>query len=326
MKAYCVEEPGDVRSLRIEDMPEPWMKKDEVLVQIKAIGLNPVDYKLIERGYSGWKYPHIPGVDGAGTVVETGDLNNVWKPGDAVFFHTNLSLWGTFAEFVSVPAHGISMIPDGVGFDTAAAIPCAAFTAYLALVRKINVQAGMVVLVHGGSGGVGSFAIQIAKNLGARVISTSSAANMDFVKSLGADWVLDYNTEINEAIMHITNGRGVDVSLNTLSSLSATADIERIAFNGHLAHIAGAPDYSKMHGFTQALSIHEIALGGAWLSGDLPSQVDLAYMGNELIQWVTERKIFPSVGFKVGFNELTQALQALQNRRFCGKAVVVMDI
>ncbi|MCC5931089.1 MAG: zinc-binding dehydrogenase [Cyclobacteriaceae bacterium] len=325
MKAYSIEAPGEILSLEIQELPEPWMKKDEVLVKIKAIGLNPVDYKLIERGYSSWKYPHIPGVDGAGIIIDAGELCNELKPGERVFFHTNLSLWGTFAEFVAVPAHGVSKIPDEVSFESAAALPCAAFTAYQALNRKIHIKSGDVVLIHGGSGGVGSFAVQISKNYGARVISTCSAAHSDFVKNLGADWVLDYNTDINEAIMKITDGRGVDVCLNTAGRQSATDDIDRIAFNGHLAHIAGAPDPGKIFDFTQALSIHEIALGGAWLAGDIPSQIDLSRMGDELMRWLAEDKLKPNIGLKVSFEELPKALEALKKRMFCGKAVVVMD-
>ena len=192
MRAWVVASAGRLGELELQEVAAPVPRPGEVLVRVCAVSLNPVDAKLIHGGHPQWRYPHVPGVDGAGIVEAVGDGDLRVREGDRVCFHHDLSRPGTFAQFVSVAAHVLSRVPDGVSFETAAALPCAGGTALQALDRKMHVRGGQTILIHGGSGGVGSFAVQIAKARAARVIATASPRNHEFVRELGADVVLDY--------------------------------------------------------------------------------------------------------------------------------------
>jgi NADPH:quinone reductase-like Zn-dependent oxidoreductase len=142
-----------------------------------------------------------------------------WKPGDRVFYHGDLSKPGGYAEFAIAPAHIITRIPDNVTFEETAAIPCAGYTAWQILSRKIPVRQGQALLVHGGAGGVGGFAIQLGRIQNLKIITTCSAANFSAVKDLGALHPIDYRSEdVTARVMEITNGRGVDIVINTIDS------------------------------------------------------------------------------------------------------------
>jgi NADPH2:quinone reductase len=267
MKALVLEKPGSPDTLKIAEQPLPDPAPGEVRVRVMAVGLNPVDYKTAEWGWPSWKWPHILGLDVAGKIDSVGTNITSWKPGDRVFYHGDLSKPGGYAEFAIAPAHIITRIPDNVTF--AAAIPCAGYTAWQILSRKIPVRQGQALLVHGGAGGVGGFAIQLGRIQNLKIITTCSAANFSAVKDLGVLHPIDYRSEdVTARVMEITNGRGVDIVINTIDSTSATEDIKRLAFGGHLACVAGLPDFGQIEPFTRAISIHESALGGAHLSGD----------------------------------------------------------
>lgn len=292
MKALILNQPGFPDSLVLTEHEKPAIQPDHVLVQVKAVGLNPVDYKTAGWGVDGWSYPHILGLDVAGVIAETGqDVEGV-QVGDRVYYHGNLAKPGGYAEYTIAPAHILAPIPDDISFEDAAAIPCAGFTAWQILSRKIKPNAGDTILIHGGAGGVGGFAVQLARQLGLKILTTCSAGNFGAVKALGADHPIDYRTEdITSRVMELTDGRGVDIVINTVSRESATEDLKRLAFGGHLACVADMPDFSEINPFTQAISIHESALGGAHLSGDLPAQKDLAKMGREMMEMLKKKSI-----------------------------------
>ena len=322
MKALVLDKPGKPDTLRITDMPVPEPGPGEVRVKIKAVGLNPVDYKVAESGVPGWEYPFILGLDVAGTIESLGEAVEGWKIGDDVFYHGNLSRPGGYAEYAIAPAHILGAKPGGVSFSEAAAIPCAGFTAYQILSRKIPVKPGMKVLVHAAAGGVGGFAVQIARNMELDIMATCSKRNFEVVRELGAHHTFDYNTEnVTKRVHEITNGRGVDIVINTVDSETATQDMERLAFGGHLACVAGLPDFSKIEPFTRALSIHESALGGAHLSGDRKSQEDLGAMAKELMGWIQESKISPMLSETISMEDIPEALTRLSNRHVSGKIV-----
>jgi NADPH:quinone reductase-like Zn-dependent oxidoreductase len=265
-------------------------------------------------------------LDVAGTIDSLGDGVQGWKAGDAVLYHGNLSKPGGYAEYAVAPAHILGAKPEDVPFAEAAAIPCAGFTAYQILSRKIPVKPGQKILIHAAAGGVGGFAVQIARDLGLEVMATCSRKNFAFVQELGADHTLDYNTEdVTKRVYEITGGRGADIAVNTVDSRTATQDMERLAFGGHLACVAGLPDFSRIEPFTRALSIHESALGGAHLSGDRKSQEDLGAMANELIKWLQSGQLSPMLSETICMEDIPNALMRLANRHVSGKIVMKMQ-
>ncbi len=326
LKALILEKPGSPDSLKITDQPLPEPAPDEIRVKVVAVGLNPVDYQTAEWGHPSWKWPHILGLDVAGTVDAVGSRVAKWLPGDRVFYHGDLSKPGGYAEYAIAPAHIIARIPDKVTFEDAAAIPCAGYTAWQILSRKIAVRQGQTILVHGGAGGVGGFAIQLGRLLALAVITTCSADNFSVVEKLGAAYPIDYRSEdVTARVMEITQGRGVDIAINTIDSESATEDMNRLAFGGHLACVAGLPDFTLIKPFARAISIHESALGGAHLSGDRTGQSDLAAMGKELIEWVRDGKVSSMVSTVIPLEEIPKALSELSQRHVSGKMVARLE-
>ncbi len=205
MKAIVLEKAGGVENLIMKDIDKPVAKENELLVEVKAISVNPVDYKVrANEGALTWicgeERPVILGWDIAGTVVSTGDKVTKFKTGDTVFGMVNFPGAGNaYAAFVAAPESHLAKIPSAISFEEAAATTLAALTALQVL--ETRVKKDDRVLIHAGSGGVGHFAIQIAKALGAYVITTSSAKNKDFVMSLGADEHIDYRTQAFEEVV-----------------------------------------------------------------------------------------------------------------------------
>ena len=322
MKALILERAGPPDTLKISDQPLPVPAPHEVRVKVMAIGLNPADYQTAQWGFPSWEWPHILGLDVAGTIDAVGHDITTWKTGDRVFYHGDLSQRGGYAEFAVAPAHILAELPEGLTFENAAAIPCAGFTAWQILSRKIPVRKKQTILAHGGAGGVGGFAVQLSRHLNLNIITTCSAENFSVVNNLGANHYIDYrNEDVTARVMEITNGRGVDIAINTIDSDSATQDLKRLAFGGHLACVEGLPDFSQIEPFTKALSVHEIALGGAHLSGDRTSQVDLAEMGKELIALVRDQKLSSMVTSIISMEEIPEALIRLKDRHVQGKIV-----
>lgn len=205
MQAYLLHKAGGVENLVLSEINKPTPKANEVLIEVKAISINPVDVKirempkLLDQVY-GTDRPLILGWDIAGIVTEIGSKVNDFEVGDKVFGLVNFPGHGNaYAEFLTAPAEHLVKIPEGTSFAEAAATTLAALTALQALSPRI--KADDKVLIHAGSGGVGHFAVQIAKDMGAYVISTSSGENRDFVLSLGADKHIDYKTQDFEAIV-----------------------------------------------------------------------------------------------------------------------------
>lgn len=163
MKAVVIDRPGTPDTFRIAEMPIPEPEAGEVRIKVHAVGLNPADCKLAARGFPTWKYPFVLGLDVAGTIDLVGPEVTGWQVGDEVYYHANLSKSGAFAEYHVNMAHAIAPKPLDLPFPEAAALPCPGWTAYQALHRKLHIQTGQTILVHGGSGGVGGLAIQLAK-------------------------------------------------------------------------------------------------------------------------------------------------------------------
>jgi len=198
MKAIIIEQPGDVNQLVYTEIEKPVAAATEVLIKVKAISINPVDVKTrAGKGVYGrikTENPLIIGWDIAGVVESVGTAVTSFKVGDEVFGMVNFPGHGkAYAEYVVAPENQLTVKPANISFEEAAASTLVALTAWQALVKNANVQAGQKVLVHAAAGGVGHFAVQLAKHLGAVVTGTSSAKNKDFVLSLGADAHIDYH-------------------------------------------------------------------------------------------------------------------------------------
>jgi NADPH:quinone reductase-like Zn-dependent oxidoreductase len=228
MKAIVLKDFGEVDQLVIRDVPKPVVSDGEVLIKAHAIGLNPVDVKTrIGKGQAARlrkENPMILGFDVSGIVTETGSSVTRFKKGDEVFGMINIPGTGkAYAEFVAAPEAHIASKPANISHEEAAASSLAAMTAWQALVHQAKIKAGQKILIHGASGGVGHFAVQIAKHFGAYVIGTSSAENKDFVLSIGADEHIDYKSvkfenvsPMVDVVLETIGGENIDRSLKVL--------------------------------------------------------------------------------------------------------------
>ncbi len=322
MKALVLDEPGPPNRWYITEVNKPEPGPGEVRVRVHATGLNPADYKIAGGGHPAWQYPFIIGLDVAGAIDAVGPGVAEWHIGDKVFYHGDFSRPGGYAEYTVTKAHVITAIPPELSFVEAAALPCAGLAAYQSIFRKLHLQAGQTILVQGGAGGVGGFAVQLAAYVGAVVFATASARNFEYVKNLGAEAVIDYRTEeVKQRIFELTNQRGVDAIVNTVSQETTTTDLALLAFNGAIACVDSLPDFSHVRPFAKALSIHEIALGVAHLSGDRLAQEDLARMGRELGALVAQGRISPTLIETIALEAVPEGLTRLAGRHVRGKIV-----
>ena len=218
MRAVVLKGFGGLEMLEERDLPVPEPGPGEVLVRNLAVAVNPVDAKIRAAGrWAGVEPPFVLGYDAAGVVAKVGPGVKDLKEGDEVYYTPEIfgNPHGTYAEYTPVPAGIVAKKPKNLSFAEAAAIPLAGGTAWEAVVRRLAVRPGETVLVMGGAGGVGSFAVQFAKAAGAYVIATASAENLPVLKELGADLTLDYRGPWAEEVLKATEGQGVDAAFET---------------------------------------------------------------------------------------------------------------
>ncbi|CAM4046092.1 zinc-binding dehydrogenase [Mesobacillus thioparans] len=322
MKALLLHDKGLWKEMKVEETQAPQPGKGELLIKVHAVGLNPVDYKTATNGNPHWSYPHILGLDAAGVVAETGEGVTQWKKGDRVVVHGDLKRKGGYAEYAIALAHAVSRIPEEISFEDAAAIPTAGYTAFQAIHRKLPLEQIETILIHGGAGGVGGFSVQLAKLAGKTVISTASSSNHEYVKSLGADHVIDYsNEDVVARVMEITGGTGVDAVVDAVSRQSSTQSLDALAYMGHIVYIAGAPDFTKIPGFTKVPSYHEIALAAAYQYGGNKGETDLSVIGDSMLSLMAEGKLSPLPIEVISLEEVPAALTRLSQRHVKGKLV-----
>ena len=240
MKAFVVDRYGKADNVRIGDMPDPTLRDDEVLVQVRAASVNPLDSKIRDGEFKlllKYRLPLILGHDLAGIVVRVGSRVRHFKPGDEVYARPADYRIGTFAEYIAVSEADLAIKPTTLTMEEAASIPLVALTAWQALIERAKLKKGQKVLIHAGAGGVGTVAIQLAKHLGATVATTTSTANVDLVKRLGADIVIDYKKEDFASLLH-----GYDVVLNSLDAKTLSKSARVLKPGGQLISISGPPD------------------------------------------------------------------------------------
>jgi NADPH:quinone reductase-like Zn-dependent oxidoreductase len=240
MKAFIVERYGRKGGGRAADMPDPEVREDDVLVQVHAAGVNLLDSKIRDGEFKlilPYRLPLILGNDVAGVVVRVGSRVRRFKPGDEVYARPDQDRIGSFAEFISIKENSLAIKPKNLTMEEAASIPLVGLTAWQALIERANLQKGQKVLIHAGSGGVGTLAIQLAKHVGAIVATTASTANVELVKRLGADIVIDYKKDDFAEILH-----DYDVVLNSLGPETLDRSIRVLKPGGKLISISGPPD------------------------------------------------------------------------------------
>ena len=234
MFAMIIEETGGPEVLKYAELPTPQPGPGEVLIQVAYAGVNPADWKNRQgflAQYRPYTFPYIIGFDAAGVVAALGEGVTQFSVGDRVFTPTNHGQGGqgSYAEYVIANTDRVARIPEGLGFDQAAALPVAALTAWQGLFDRGGVRAGQQVMIHGGSGGLGSFAVQFARWAGARVAATCSTPNVEYLRSLGVDRVIDYRREDISAAVAEWAPQGLDYLMDAVgvSSLPNGLDLGR---------------------------------------------------------------------------------------------------
>ncbi|GAA4492637.1 NADP-dependent oxidoreductase [Gluconacetobacter tumulicola] len=240
MKAFILDGYKKNGALRFGDVPEPMLRDDEVLIEIHAAGVNRLDTKIRDGEFKlilPYRPPVILGHDLAGVVTKIGRRVRGVKLGDEVYARPRDGQVGTYAEYIAVNEDDLAPKPKNLSMEEAASIPLVGLTAWQVLVEKANLQRGQKVLIHAGSGGVGTFAIQLAKHLGATVATTTGTSNVELVKSLGADVVIDYKKDDFEKVLS-----DYDVVLNSLGPDTLEKSLAVLKPGGKLISISGPPD------------------------------------------------------------------------------------
>ena len=323
MKAIVQERYGPPESLSLQEIETPRPAAGEVLVRVRAASANAGDWHLMRadpwfiRFMSGlWKPKHrVLGSDVAGVVVALGPGVTRYKPGDEVFGELSSCGFGAFAEYVCVPEQVLAPKPPRISFDEAAAVPVAGLTALQALRDKGHIQAGKTVLVHGASGGVGSFAVQIAKSFGADVTAVCSTRNLSLVRSIGADRVVDYTKE------DVTrNGRTFDLILDTAAYRSVRAYQRVLRPHGIYVMVGGS-----------TARMFQLLLAGRWLERLGHGKLEFFLMKSnandlELLHSLVENgTLSPVIDRRYALQHTADAIRYLEAGRARGKVVIRMN-
>jgi NADPH:quinone reductase-like Zn-dependent oxidoreductase len=304
MMAVVAHEYGDPDVLKLEQVPRPEPKEDEALVRVIASGVNPADPLTLSGKYArefGTHLPLIPGYDIAGVVVKTGANITKLKVGDAVYGYPTFG--GGWADYVTVKEWEVAAKPSSLNFVEAAAVPMGALTAWQALVDVAKLQPGQTILIHGGSGGVGSFAVQIARARGARVIATASTANQDLLMQLGADVVIDYTKTRFEDV-----AKDVDAVLDPVGKETLARSYGMVRKGGIVMSLVARPDPAELK---------KLGIRGAGISVH-PDAEDLT----EIAQLIDAGKIKPIVTQVLPLSEATAAQRQAATHHTRGKVVL----
>ena len=330
MKALIFTRYAKSDNIAFTDLPRPKFKPDEMLVQVHAVGLNPVD-TMIPKGtfkpFLRFQLPATLGSDLAGVVVEVGSRVTRFKPGDAVFASLFDLGTGSLAEFAVVPENAAALKPANLDFVQAASIPMVGLTSWQALKERARVKPGQKVFIPAGSGGIGTLAIQLAKHLGAKVGTTTSTGNVELVRSLGADEIVDYTKQEFETLL-----RDYDVVLGTVRGDAINKSVGILKSNSRIVSLVGPPDaaFARARGMNFFMKfvfgllsrniIRRARKRGAGYSFLFvhPDGGQLAAIG-ELLE---TGKIRPVIDKVFPFDQATEALAYLEKGRAKGKVVV----
>ncbi|MFU3493320.1 NADP-dependent oxidoreductase [Pseudomonas aeruginosa] len=332
MKAFIIDRYGKKESGRIGDMPDPDLRDDDVLIQVHAAGVNALDSKIKSGEFKlilPYRFPLVLGNDVAGTVVRVGARVRQFKPGDEVYARPDDDRIGTFAEFIAVKAPSLALKPTNLGMVEAASLPLVALTAWQVLVETAKLTKGQKVLIQAGSGGVGTIAIQLAKHLGAFVATTTSTANIAWVKALGADVVIDYKQQDFATAL-----RDYDVVLNSLGSDELDKSLQILKPGGHLISISGPPTpaFATARGLAWPLKqvVRLLSYGIRRKAKQKNVKYTFVFMRadgaqlHEITTLIESGAIRPVVDKVFPFKDTNQALAYSESWRAKGKVVVQM--
>lgn len=247
MRAMVIDKYGKV-PMRMTEMPTPDINEYEVLAEIHAASINPIDFKIRDGKVKlllKYKMPLILGNDFSGVIVKVGTKVTRFKVGDEIYARPRKDKIGTFAEYIAIHEDDIALKPKNLSFEEAASIPLVGLTSYQALHDIMHLQKGQKILIHAGSGGVGTFAIQLAKIMGATVATTASEAGANLVKSLGADEIINYKTEKFEDIL-----KNYDAVFDTIGGTTLEKSFNIIKSGGNIVSVSGMPNarFAKEYG------------------------------------------------------------------------------
>ncbi|HHT7177929.1 TPA: NADP-dependent oxidoreductase [Bacillus cereus] len=239
MKAMIIDKYGKV-PMRMAEVPTPEINEYEVLAEIHAASINPIDFKIRDgkvKMLLKYEMPLILGNDFSGVIVKVGSKVTRFKVGDEIYARPRKNKIGTFAEYIAIHEDDIALKPKNLSFEEAASIPLVGLTSYQALHDIMHLQKGQKILIHAGSGGVGTFAIQLAKIMGATVTTTASEAGSNLVKSLGADQIINYKTEKFEEIL-----KDYDAVFDTIGGTTLEKSFDIIKSGGNIVSVSGMPN------------------------------------------------------------------------------------
>jgi len=240
MKAFIVDRYSRKDPMRLGEMPEPELRDDDVLIEVYAAGMNLLDSKIKSGEFKlilPYRMPLVLGHDVAGVVIQVGSRVRQFKAGDEVYSRAPDHRIGTFAQFIAVNENDVAPKPKNITMEEAASIPLVGLTAWQALIERAHLKKGQKAFIQAGSGGVGTFAIQLARHIGATVATTTSSANIDLVKSLGADIVIDYKKDDFEKVL-----QNYDVVLHSQDTAALEKSLHVLKPGGTLISISGPPD------------------------------------------------------------------------------------
>lgn len=287
MQAMTITKFGDADVLALADMPKPTAAPNEVIVEVHAAALNPVDTKIRKGLHGDKQFPLIPGYDCSGVIVECGSAVEHFKVGDEVYASPSLKRHGADAEYVAIDARAVAIKPSSIDHRTAAAFPLVTLTAWEALHEKAKLHTGETVLIQAGAGGVGHIAVQLAKNHGCRVITTASQPDsIELCRKLGADVVIDYrNEDFVERVMRETGGKGCPVVMDTVGGETFDRSLECVAVLGRVVTIVLNQSAKIVPAlFRKSATLHCEFMGAKqWNDIDVASQGEILATAAEMI-------------------------------------------
>lgn len=332
MKAFVVDSYKKGGPLRLAEAPEPELRDDDVLVQVSAAGANLLDSKVRNGEFKlilPYRPPFILGHDVAGTIVKAGARVKQFKVGDEVYARPRDHRLGAFAEFIAVNEADVALKPKNLSMAEAASIPLVGLTAWQALVEVGKVKPGQKVFIQAGSGGVGTFAIQLARHLGATVATTTSAGNAELVKSLGADVIVDYNAQDFEKVLS-----GYDLVLNSQDAKTLVKSLGVLKPGGKLISISGPPDpaFAREHGLNPILKLVMRLLSSGVRRRSKRRGISYSFLfmtanGGQLAKitsLIEAGAIRPVIDRVFQFERINEALAYVETGRAKGKVVVTM--